>query len=124
MFSVAEKPLYKNVIIILAHLFIRKLDSFSQQENITPVTLPVETVTRSLQDLIVYFQASPERIDHETKQNNVIVLKNRQNMFQQEVNIWIDKYRAFVTLPNTNTKYCSTILLFCSGGDRFGPRLY
>ncbi|XP_075894426.1 ryanodine receptor 2 [Nelusetta ayraudi] len=64
--------------------FIRKLDSFCQQENILPVSLPVEKVTRSLQDLILYFQASPERIDHETKQNSLILLKNRQNMFQQE----------------------------------------
>lgn len=75
------------LMIILVGVFIRKLDSFCQQENISPVSLPVEKVTRSLQDLILYFQASPERIDHETKQNSLILLKNRQNMFQQEVNI-------------------------------------
>lgn len=75
--------------------FIRKLDSFCHQENISPVNLPVEKVTQSLQDLIIYFQASPERIDHEMKQNSLILLKNRQNMFQQEVNI-VDFIYKFV----------------------------
>lgn len=72
---------------ILVCVFIRKLDSFCQQENISPVSLPVEKVTQSLQDLILYFQASPERTDHGSNQNSLILLKNRQNMFQQEVNI-------------------------------------
>ncbi|TKS85783.1 Ryanodine receptor 2 [Collichthys lucidus] len=38
--------------------FIRKFDSFSQQGNFTSVSLPMEMVTRSLQDLINYFQHS------------------------------------------------------------------
>lgn len=57
--------------------FIRSLDTFSQQENILPV----------LRDLIIYFQASPQRMDHEMKQKSSILIRNRQNMFQQEVNI-------------------------------------
>ncbi|KAM9345211.1 ryanodine receptor 2-like [Symphorus nematophorus] len=69
---------------LLFTCFIRKLDGFSQQGNHTSVSLPMETVTRSLQDLISYFQPPPERLDHEAKQNNMMALKNRQNMFQEE----------------------------------------
>uniref|UniRef100_A0A3Q3W2P9 Uncharacterized protein n=1 Tax=Mola mola TaxID=94237 RepID=A0A3Q3W2P9_MOLML len=64
--------------------FIRKLDGLSQQRNHTSITLPMETVKCSLQDLINYFHPKPERLDHEAEQNNVIMLKNRQNMFQEE----------------------------------------
>ncbi|XP_059214929.1 ryanodine receptor 2 [Centropristis striata] len=64
--------------------FIRKLDGFSQQRNLTSVSLPMETVTCSLQDLINYFQPPSEGLSHEAKQNNLTALKNRQNMFQQE----------------------------------------
>lgn len=41
----------------------------------------------SLQDLITYFQPTPESLDHEAKQHNMVVLKNRQNMFQEEVGL-------------------------------------
>ncbi|KAM7408499.1 hypothetical protein PAMA_002295 [Pampus argenteus] len=44
----------------------------------------MEIVTRSLQDLINYFQPPPERLGHEVKQNTLIMLKNRQDMFHQE----------------------------------------
>uniref|UniRef100_A0A671YWR5 Ryanodine receptor 2 n=1 Tax=Sparus aurata TaxID=8175 RepID=A0A671YWR5_SPAAU len=64
--------------------FIRKLDGFSQQGNLTSVSLPMEMVTCSLQDLINYFQPPPEGLDHEAKQNNKTALKNRQHMFQEE----------------------------------------
>ncbi|KAM3606327.1 uncharacterized protein V6R79_014397 [Siganus canaliculatus] len=64
--------------------FIRELDGVNQQGNLTSVALPMETVTSSLQDLISYFQPPPDLLDHESKQNNITTLKNRQNMFQQE----------------------------------------
>ncbi|KAE8280778.1 Ryanodine receptor 2 [Larimichthys crocea] len=64
--------------------FIRKFDSFSQQGNFTSVSLPMEMVTRSLQDLINYFQPRLGGLDQESKQNNMTALKNRQNMFQEE----------------------------------------
>ncbi|XP_044070697.1 ryanodine receptor 2 isoform X3 [Siniperca chuatsi] len=70
--------------ILLFTRFIRKLDGFSQQGNLTAVSLPVEIVTRSLQDLVNYFHPPPEGLDHEAKQNNMTALKNRQNMFQEE----------------------------------------
>lgn len=53
------------------------------------VSLPMEIVTRSLQDLINYFQPPLDRLDHEAKQNNMTALKNRQNMFQEEVNLYM-----------------------------------
>ncbi len=49
----------------------------------------MEIVTRSLQDLINYFQPPLEGLDHEAKQNNMTALKNRQNMFQEEVNLYV-----------------------------------
>ncbi|XP_068576132.1 ryanodine receptor 2 isoform X5 [Cebidichthys violaceus] len=64
--------------------FVRKLDSFKQQGNLTAVSLPMEIVTCSLQDLINYFQPPLEGLGHEAKQNNMAALKNRQNMFQEE----------------------------------------
>ncbi|KAL7383245.1 hypothetical protein ABVT39_007231, partial [Epinephelus coioides] len=64
--------------------FIRKLDSFSQQGNVTSVSLPMEIVTCSLQDLISYFQPPLDGLGHEAKQNKMTALKNRQNMFQEE----------------------------------------
>ncbi|KAM7385413.1 hypothetical protein PAMP_001499 [Pampus punctatissimus] len=70
--------------ILLFTRFIRKLDGFTQQVNLPSVTLPMETVTCSLQDLINYFQPPPERLSHEVKQNTMIALKNRQDMFHQE----------------------------------------
>ncbi|XP_070696712.1 ryanodine receptor 2 [Pempheris klunzingeri] len=56
----------------------------SQQGNLTSVSLPMEIVTHSLQDLINYFQPPPERLTREAKQNIMKALKNRQNMFQEE----------------------------------------
>uniref|UniRef100_A0A8C3ABS1 Ryanodine receptor 2 n=1 Tax=Cyclopterus lumpus TaxID=8103 RepID=A0A8C3ABS1_CYCLU len=55
-----------------------------QQGNLTSVSLPMEKVTCSLQDLIHYFQPPLEGLGHEAKQNNMTALKNRQNMFQEE----------------------------------------
>lgn len=75
--------------IILNPPVFRKLDGFSQHGNLMSVSLPMEIVTCSLQDLINYFQPPPEELDHEAKQNNMSALKNRQNMFQEEVNLHV-----------------------------------
>ncbi|XP_071061794.1 ryanodine receptor 2 isoform X1 [Pseudochaenichthys georgianus] len=69
---------------LLFTCFIRKLDGSSQQENLKSVSLPMEIVTCSLQDLIKYFQLPSEGQSHEAKQNNMRALKSRQNMFQEE----------------------------------------
>lgn len=47
--------------------------------------LPIESVSLSLQDLIGYFQPPDEHLEHEDKQNRLRALKNRQNLFQEEV---------------------------------------
>uniref|UniRef100_A0AAQ5XBZ1 Ryanodine receptor 2b (cardiac) n=1 Tax=Amphiprion ocellaris TaxID=80972 RepID=A0AAQ5XBZ1_AMPOC len=69
------------------HLFtrlIRKLDGFNQEGNLPTVSLPVEIVKSSLQDLINYFQPPLDGQSHEAKQNTMTALKNRQNMFREE----------------------------------------
>ncbi|XP_069548702.1 ryanodine receptor 2 [Brachyistius frenatus] len=69
---------------LLFSRFTRKLDGFSREGNLPSVNLPMEMVTRSLQDLINYFQPPLEGLGHEEKQNIMTALKNRQNMFQEE----------------------------------------
>uniref|UniRef100_H3C4X6 Ryanodine receptor 2b (cardiac) n=1 Tax=Tetraodon nigroviridis TaxID=99883 RepID=H3C4X6_TETNG len=64
--------------------FIRKQDSCSQHGNQVSVCSPGEMMKRSLQDLISYFYPTPETVEHEAKCHNMVVLKNRQNMFQEE----------------------------------------
>nr|XP_061794423.1 ryanodine receptor 2-like [Nerophis lumbriciformis] len=63
---------------------IRKLDSCNGRGNLQPVVLPMAIVTRSLLDLIRYFQLPAEEQSHEARQNSRAALKNRQNMFQEE----------------------------------------
>lgn len=64
----------------------RGLDSLSGK-NKSPVTvsLPLEGVILSLQDLIFYFRPPDEELEHEEKQTKLRSLRNRQNLFQEEV---------------------------------------
>lgn len=55
---------------------------------------------RSLQDLISYFYPTPETVEHEAKCHNTVVLKNRQNMFQEEVSLRMNHCETFVTVLN------------------------
>ncbi|CAI5764049.1 ryanodine receptor 3 [Podarcis lilfordi] len=50
----------------------------------TPITLPIEEVLQTLQDLITYFLPPEEELEHEDKQNKLRSLKNRQNLFKEE----------------------------------------
>lgn len=45
----------------------------------------MDSVALSLQDLIFYFQPPEEELEHEEKQTKLRSLKNRQNLFQEEV---------------------------------------
>lgn len=67
----------------------RGLDSLNGK-NKSPghVSLPLEGVILSLQDLIFYFRPPEEELEHEEKQTKLRSLRNRQNLFQEEV-IWI-----------------------------------
>uniref|UniRef100_A0A3P9PYD1 Ryanodine receptor 1 n=1 Tax=Poecilia reticulata TaxID=8081 RepID=A0A3P9PYD1_POERE len=65
--------------------FIKGLDSLSGK-NKSPgsVSLPLEGVILSLQDLIFYFRPPEEELEHEEKQTKLRSLRNRQNLFQEE----------------------------------------
>lgn len=60
----------------------------------------MDTVVLSLQDLIFYFRPPEEELEHEDKQFKLRSLKNRQNLFQEEVSpyteeyIWIKMYKS------------------------------
>ena len=73
-----------SIVVFLIHICCRKVDGFSQQGHLSSVSLPTEMVMCSLQDLIKYFQPV-EGLGHEAKQISMAALKNRQNMFQEEV---------------------------------------
>lgn len=49
------------------------------------MSLPLEGVILSLQDLIFYFRPPDEELEHEEKQTKLRSLRNRQNLFQEEV---------------------------------------
>nr|XP_043902413.1 ryanodine receptor 2-like [Solea senegalensis] len=70
--------------ILLFTRFIRKLDGCSHHGTLPHVTLSMETVMCSLQDLIKYFQPPLDELGHEAKQNIMTAVKSRQNLFQEE----------------------------------------
>lgn len=47
--------------------------------------MPIEGVILSLQDLIGYFEPPSEELQHEEKQTKLRSLRNRQSLFQEEV---------------------------------------
>uniref|UniRef100_A0A4X2MA66 Ryanodine receptor 1 n=1 Tax=Vombatus ursinus TaxID=29139 RepID=A0A4X2MA66_VOMUR len=71
----------------LYNQFIKGLDSLSGKPKGAPapgVTLPIEGVILSLQDLIGYFEPPSEELQHEEKQSRLRSLRNRQSLFQEE----------------------------------------
>lgn len=65
--------------------WFRGLDALSKKAKAPTIDLPIESVSLSLQDLIGYFHPPDEHLEHEDKQNRLRALKNRQNLFQEEV---------------------------------------
>lgn len=65
--------------------FPRGLDTLRKKGKGSIAELPIDSVSLSLQDLIGYFQPPGEHLEHEVKQNRLRALKNRQNLFQEEV---------------------------------------
>lgn len=63
---------------------LRDLDSLGMK-NRTVVSLPIEEVLQTLNDLIAYFQLPDVALEHEERQIKLRSLKNRQNLFKQEV---------------------------------------
>lgn len=79
--------LYHIMIIkhyLLIHFQFRDLDSLVGK-NRTAVVLPIDEVLQTLNDLITYFQLPDAELEHEEKQIKLRSLKNRQNLFKQEV---------------------------------------
>lgn len=56
-----------------------------KNKSTNPPSLPMDMVVLSLQDLIFYFRPPEEELEHEDKQFKLRSLKNRQNLFQEEV---------------------------------------
>lgn len=69
---------------VMVHSF-RGLDALSRKAKAPPVDLPIESVSLSLRDLISYLHPPAEHLEHEDRQNRLRALKNRQNLFQEEV---------------------------------------
>lgn len=67
------------------HFMSRGLDSLRKKGKSGIPDLPIDSVSLSLQDLIGYFQPPGDHLEHEDKQNRLRALKNRQNLFQEEV---------------------------------------
>lgn len=64
----------------------RGLDALSgKNKSANSSSLPMDTVVLSLQDLLFYFRPPEEELEHEDKQFKLRSLKNRQNLFQEEV---------------------------------------
>uniref|UniRef100_A0A671X2V3 Ryanodine receptor 3 n=1 Tax=Sparus aurata TaxID=8175 RepID=A0A671X2V3_SPAAU len=68
---------------LLFNRFIRDLDCLGVKNRVL-VSLPVEEVLQTLNDLIAYFQLPDVELEHEERQIKLRSLKNRQNLFKQE----------------------------------------
>lgn len=80
------------IVLILLSLICRGLDALSgKNKSANPPSLPMDTVVLSLQDLIFYFRPPEEELEHEDKQFKLRSLKNRQNLFQEEVGSLTEK---------------------------------
>lgn len=66
-------------------LFIRGLDALGKKAKAPAADLPIESVSLSLRDLTGYLHPPDEQLEHEDRQNRLRALKNRQNLFQEEV---------------------------------------
>ncbi|KAM9452628.1 LOW QUALITY PROTEIN: ryanodine receptor 1-like [Salvelinus alpinus] len=65
--------------------FIKGLDSLQgKNKSPAPLSLPLDGVVLSLQDLIFYFRPPEDELEHEEKQTKLRSLRNRQNLFQEE----------------------------------------
>lgn len=95
---------------ILHSVFPRGLDILRKKGRSFTLDLPIDSVSLSLQDLIGYFQPPGDHLEHEDKQNRLRALKNRQNLFQEEVGCtWTyvclqTNYRSFLTVFASNFK--------------------
>lgn len=66
----------------------------------------MDAVVLSLQDLIFYFRPPEEELEHEEKQFKLRSLKNRQNLFQEEVESVIIAGRSLINASFFNLYCC------------------
>ncbi|TKS86518.1 Ryanodine receptor 2 [Collichthys lucidus] len=98
---------------LLFNRFIRDLDCLGVK-NRALVSLPVEEVLQTLNDLIAYFQLPDVELEHEERQIKLRSLKNRQNLFKQEgmltlVSNCIDRLNVYNSAAHFGE---------CAGGNR------
>lgn len=86
---------------LLMHLHPRDLDSLAGK-NRTAVVLPIDEVLQTLNDLITYFQLPDAELEHEEKQIKLRSLKNRQNLFKQEVSVFTS-FQACINKPSLSS---------------------
>lgn len=87
---------------LLIHFYLRDLDSLAVK-NSAAIVLPIDEVLQTLNDLITYFQLPDAELEHEEKQIKLRSLKNRQNLFKQEV-----------SFCNVQAGFYEIILSFCA----------
>lgn len=84
-------------------------------KNRALVTLPVEEVFQTLIDLITYFQLPDAALEHEEKQIKLRSLKNRQNLFKQEVSspppFFKEKEQQYIKTPLINNSLVTEAIL-------------
>lgn len=90
----------------------RGLDALGKKAKAPAADLPIESVSLSLRDLTGYLHPPDEQLEHEDRQNRLRALKNRQNLFQEEVR------RARRGVPSVAVALARR----CSGRRRSRPR--
>lgn len=110
-------------LLPLCHPSPRDLDCLGVK-NRALVTLPVEEVLQTLNDLITYFQLPDAELEHEERQIKLRSLKNRQNLFKQEVSLTVQEivitnkpvYKiSVITSKHSAARYYNTEAIFVSG---------
>lgn len=78
-------------------------------KNRALLALPVEEVLQTLNDLITYFQLPDVELEHEERQIKLRSLKNRQNLFKQEVSFTTKGKPTVHEISINNTVSCSAV---------------
>lgn len=86
-------------------VYSRGLDTLRKKGKSSTLDLPIDSVSLSLQDLIGYFQPPGDHLEHEDKQNRLRALKNRQNLFQEEVGVSMSTHMAVFVRAGSGVQF-------------------